>query len=682
MVFQNRRFLFPAAFLALVAAQGLFVASYVAREHTFYFWDHAMYYNMAQGLAASFRQSWSQGFTLLHLSLAQDYNYLFAIPSLLSFSLFGTTRSVFLLTNFLFFFVLYETAVAFVIRRVYSLDWQAALLLAFAVCSLVPPLWVPLLEGYPDIGAAAFVTLAAGLNVRGNISGRTALITGLLLGLAILLRRHFAYAALALLVSLFLTDFAVILRRQKPSEQLRKVARLVLLCGLSGLIVIVLIGIIAPVFLVNALTIDYGSLYLSYKKPLPFFLTFAFSSFGLFLLVATLAGCALVFRYKSGTQRPIVFLALLTLLWLVIWCVGPSQAGHHYLLQVLPLLPCVGLTGLCLFASRYFSVRLSVGLLLLATALWALFFAKAGVRPNDPGRLALLAAPHPPAQRHDYDELVRLASYLAATTSSDDRIFVLGSSFVFNQDLIRAIYTDGLQRDDVLPRFLQGPEIDSRRLVPLNVFAAATIYVVPEPPQYHLDPSLQKVITAPARQFPPPLSRESLFQADASVFHLEDGVTVRVWRRRAWTPAALHAALHDLRKDLFPFVQPWVLLSGLQQAAFAPGPQNSIDFSAVLDQHASSAELFYDVPLHKGLYRLTLSSVEHKDCPVARFDFVAETDLGQSLAKGYFNLPAEPLPVYWVFSLPDDGSFIRLRFSATSVPFCLVSFVHLSVDAL
>lgn len=56
-------------------------------------------------------------------------------------------------------------------------------------------------------------------------------------------------------------------------------------------------------------------------------------------------------------------------------------------------------------------------------------------RPAKTG-LAFRAA-GPPWVRSDYDELQKLAHYLAETTGPQDRIAIAGSSFTFNQDIVQ-----------------------------------------------------------------------------------------------------------------------------------------------------------------------------------------------------------------------------------------------------
>src|SRR5581483_4855923 len=101
-----------------------------------------------------------------------NYNLIFALPSLISFSLFGVSRVVFIVTDFFAFFLLYEIAVAGLLRRAIGIGWGKALAISLVTASLIPPLWLPLLEGYPDNGAAACLLFAATIGWAGTGDGK------------------------------------------------------------------------------------------------------------------------------------------------------------------------------------------------------------------------------------------------------------------------------------------------------------------------------------------------------------------------------------------------------------------------------------------------------------------------------------------------------------------------------
>jgi hypothetical protein len=683
---------FPFALFALILLQALFVYGYVSHEHTVYFWDHAMYHGMARELAAAFRTGFSQGFGVLGQSLTQDYNYLFALPSLPVFFLFGDGRPVFLLVNFFVYFVAFEVAVALVLRNVFSLAWPTALVSGFAVCSLLPPLWLPLLVGYPDVAAAACVTFSLGLNVRAfNASFRSAILTGLLLGVAVLLRRHFAYAVAAFLIAAGFFGLFDSLLRTPQGRRGRAFLRFVATFGLCGAVTAGVVGLVAPVFFLNALTVDYGKLYLSYKKPVADFLLFALSGFGVLLSVGVFGGFILGARALPEARRPLAFVAATTAVWFVVWCAGPTQAGPHYLLHVLPVFAAVGLTGLCLGLWRCLERRralLTIGVLALllgANSAWALWLAPERAPPDSNGAPRLFAAPRPPVVRKDYEELVRLASYLDATTAPDDRIFVLGSSFVFNQDIVRAVNTDILNRTDVLFRFLQGPEIDSTHGSPLDAFAAANVYVVPDPPQYHLGPEAQKVVTAVARRFPPEGSSSGYFHKDVAVFDVDDGVHVSVWRRGPLPPRILHDALEAVRKTAPSYRQDWVALTALRQVFIETGPKNQTGIFASFDQQRSALLLFFDYPLNPGDYRLSFEVPPLPTCASLRFELSVLSANGDVLRQHSFVPAALQGLTFQTFTMPGSpagAGFVRLHIKSGSGPSCVFALRQLSVESL
>ncbi|NTU76625.1 MAG: hypothetical protein HGA90_02245 [Alphaproteobacteria bacterium] len=590
------------------------------------------------------------------------------------------------MTLFIVYFLPYEAALAFVLRRVFGLAWLPALLGAFGLCFLIPPLWLPLLEGYPDIGGAACITFALGLLLGRSKNWRGALAVGALLALAILLRRHFAYAALALLVAAgSFSLFSDVLKTEKELR-LKALRRFLLLGGFCGLTILGLLSFIAPVFLYDALGTNYTALYRSYKTPLEDFLLFAASSFGLFLLLAALAGYGLAAHAFPAARRALIFVAATTFLWLLLWCVGPRQAGHHYLLHFMPLFVAIGLAGLFLALRSSPANRCGarvLALLLLANSCWTLGIAPEGVAPNFKGPARLWSAPRPPAQRTDYDELVALADYLASTTKSTDKILILGSSFVFNQDLMRAAFMDALDNPAPINFFLGAPEVDSEQGPPFDAFAAATIYVVPEPAQYHLDPTGQKVVTAAAAQFPPPPERESLFQADSRVFSLEKDVKVRIWRRKVWTPLALHATLESLRK-IAGGAQDWVTPSPPLRFSAGTDAENKTNIMALFDGSHRKMSLFFGAALPPGSYRLGLDAMNEPACQNLRFILVALTPDGKEIKRESFIPVLLPGSVFHPFVLPKNeaSSFLQLDVHVDPFAPCSLALQQLRLEKI
>lgn len=655
---------------ALLLLQLLFVVAYVGHEHTIYFWDHAMYYEMAQSAAMAFHNGWGTGFNELQLSLEQNYNQLFTLPSVLTFSWFGDSRLTFILTNFFCFFLTYEISAAFVLRQVFTLNWATALCASLVTAALIPPLWLPLLEGYPDNGGAALITFAIALALGQSRSWRTAIGLGLLLSASILLRRHFAYPALALLGTMGLFNLITLWQLPKK-ERLTFFRKMFLFFATCGVALLGSLYLIAPDFTERMLGIDYTELYQSYKKPAFTFIAFAVSGLGACLLLAALAGGWISARQDKKLAQKLVFIGVLGLVWLVIWCAGSSMAGHHYILHIIPLLVSVGLVGLWAglekFTARAKEIGIAVSLLLALNSAYALWFSGNGVQPNSNGMAGLFSAPRPPVMRDDYDELVRLAKHLGDTTNNEDRIFIVGSSFVLNQDLMRRVFTHVLHDYNPAMRFIFGPEIDGEQKPPLDTFASATVYVVPTPAQYHLDPAGQTVVTASAKQFPPSASHAGLFKMDTESFKLTDNVTINIWRREGWTPALLRSTLTSIRTIAPGSQQDWVMIEAPRGQVIRTEDEDDgyTSAMAVLDDARPGFEMFFDMPVPGGSYRLGMDVVSH--CQNPQFTLTTTNADGKVLWQKQFAPAVTPGSVFQEFSTPKGvESFVRL--AAEAIP--------------
>ena len=657
--------------LLFLALQAWLVAAYVGAEHTVYFWDHAMYHAMARMLAVGGHESFAAAAAMFRQALGGDYNLIYALPSVAAFQLFGESRLVFILTNFFVFFVPYEIAVAAVLHRVYKTEWGVALLLSFLVALMIPPLWVPLLEGYPDNGAAACVVFALALLLGKSRSWRVAAGVGALLAFAILLRRHFAYPALTVIAVGGVWDFWRV-RRTKGWE--RGYAGF---WGLCGAVFVGVIGLIAPEFLEKAVGTNYGALYASYKSPVDVFLAYAFGAFGGLLIGAALAGAAWAARKRPETRPALGVVAGVTVGALAVWIAGPLYASGHYLLHVLPLAVAVGISGALVqiwprSSCRHKEARWVATGALLCVLLGNSFYALAGAAQEGAG--GVFSAARPPEVRKDYKALAALASYVEATTTTDDKILIVGSSGIFNQDIFRTLYVDHLQHPDMTQRFVMGPEIDGEQKPPLDVFTAANVYVVATPTQYHLDPAGQKVVTAAAWQFPPLRAADGLFHEDKETFALDKGVAVHVWRRDPWKPAALHAVLESIRAVAPPVQQDWVALTAGRIVAV---DKDGADTTRVFTM-ASGLDLFFDRPLAAGSYRLGMAVRTQAGC-LPHFGLTALSGAGREDKTLEFETVMDAQSVFQPFVVTAGERFVRLH-ATFARPVCMMELQGLRVE--
>ncbi len=642
------RFFLPA----LVLIELLFVGLYVGHEQMLYFWDYAMYHNMAvQWFNAP--SPWA----LFSTSFSQDYNLLFAAPAWIGFALFGTSRLVFILSMFLSWFLAYQVAVAFLLARLFQLKPEKAALFSLITCLFQPPLWVPLFEGYPDYGAAAALTIALFLLLpQTKQTARSFLLAGFLLGFAVAFRRHFAYPAFALLLTAGF--FALGAWHHASSKSFPALMRALSRPFFAGLALCLTVFVIEPSYVLHALTTDFSSLYQSYTTGFSTIVWYVlvWNGLGWVALVAT--GLILAGRLLPIARPALAFVSLYTGLWLLVWGMGPAQASLHYLLHAPYLFGSVAFTGLLITSERaqaYRFVRIGALLFLTVSMLWCLALAPETTPSNAAGRYpSLFAAPRPPMRRTDLAQLKSLGQWLADTTQPSDRLVAVGSSFLWNQDILRAVFTDQLDRRDMVARQIWAPEIDGEQAPPFIPLAMGSVFIVPDRPQFHLDPSGQRVVAALASFFAQ--KPAAPFEKDDAVFTLEDGTRLSIWRRKGdWKPSSLKQAFAGI------FDQ-----AGGQAPTLVP-----------TDRHS----LLLLTPLPQGNYQLSIDLPRAGTCDRLTGAYAFITDSEQSTGDKTFGPPLTTVGLFMVpmrqpFASP---AYLSLSFHAQALLACPIPFDHLQL---
>ncbi len=610
--------------LVIMLVQTLAVWGYLSFEKSFAFWDYAMYAQMAQRLFA--QSGLSEMWALFAQGLTQKYNYLFTLPSVASFAVFGPSRETFILTNAVVYFAAYQAALSFFLRRAFGWPWQRALLFGFALPALVPFLWYPLVQGYPDHGAAALLLFAVGLGVQSRIGWKKAVGIGVLLALAVAFRRHYAYPALAVVLSFALLDLGVFLRGEWKSR--RNIFAFYATMGGAGFVALLAIE---PHYLLTILTTDYLTLYKPYERPPLYVLAFIADHVGFVLCAAVVAGYGLTWRLRPAMREGLLLPITLTGLWLGLWALGPAQAGQHYLIAVLPFFVMTGLAAL--FAHPLPRLwRISLLLFLIANTAQAFWPTDQFVPPNNTPSPSLFSAARPPWVREDYNELLALGRYVRDTTTQQDRIALVGSSFVWNQDLIRAVLMDGLADLRTPVRFVPVPEMDGDD-THLDAIARASVFLIGTPTQFHLDSARQSVLTSATALFPPKDEWASLFKKDDRSFSLARETEITVWRRtKDWAPGALHAALKASRA-LYPTSRKWVALRSQGPAPFTKGPNGADAVWAVLGGQEGPISLFHDNPYPAPIERLPVTIHGPSRCPLPTLRFAWRDATGHTATE-------------------------------------------------
>lgn len=597
---------------------------YLQAEKTFIYWDSAMYHLRALELARVMAGGVGQAAKFLANSLGEDYTLLFAVPSASVLPHFGGQRQAFILVNFIVYGLGFVAALAMILRRWTGMTGGRSFLLMLFVVAAMPFVWVPLAQGFPDLGGTLVMTVAVALALADMDKPHwlRGVAIGLCLALAFFFRRPFAYAVVAFLLTYGAFVVGQVFAGWRCGRGRRLGHGLVRLI-LPVAIVSGLVRWLAPRVFDGALSGGFGQLYTSYAEPIASLLDTQLLFIGPLLLWGGVVGMMVFAFCEPARRRDGGFLLGLAGVWSVLWFGVVRYGGTHYLLHILPIVLAlgwaVGLVAIGRLVQGAVRRRVVVGGVALVLALnGAMGFWAADVFNLDARQRwfmkGLFSAPVPPERRKDYDEILGLVNYLHAMTSQQDRIAVLASSQILNQDLlgaadlVRAEGMEGLRyRLPIIPM----PEVDRRDPLPLDAFAQANVFVLATPPQFHLAPDAQNVMAASIATVMEKIGPfKEILHRDEPVFHLRDGVEVTVWRlTRPLTPAELGELVTILRNRTLAsgsLPQDWVLQRSGFSGRLVTESGNRTLFQGMvgLSSRDEPTRLFFSLPLPPALYHV------------------------------------------------------------------------------
>ncbi|NJO93993.1 MAG: hypothetical protein HC820_05880, partial [Hydrococcus sp. RM1_1_31] len=292
-------------------------------------------------------------------SLTTEYNKIFCLPLLPFVLIFGDSRLTYVMSLALVYLVPFCLVMGLLATKIFStypyprqLFWLTAFLTL-----LMPPTWIAILRGYPDMGGAAIIGLAIFVYLK-DVKLRhwwQIPLIGFLLAFAILFRRHFAYGARAFFVAMIvqgLLFFAFEFRSgyKKAFQSLIKYGLAIALVAIASFTTLV---IFAPSFIKNILTTNYRLLYASYEKNPLIVLNYFLNSYGeLTWLLAFLGFLAIIITRKYFNSG-ILFTAIFGVFSLLQWILSSKQINIHYN-NHFALFIILGIVGFLISIERFF----------------------------------------------------------------------------------------------------------------------------------------------------------------------------------------------------------------------------------------------------------------------------------------------------------------------------------------
>ncbi|AFZ04752.1 hypothetical protein Osc7112_0110 [Oscillatoria nigro-viridis PCC 7112] len=574
-----QKFLIDGFFLFLLVIVTVAVTSiYVSREHTFYWWDYAGYNTATVNTANLFRDSPDRAWRGVIESLSKEKNLLISLPLVPFILLFGESRLSYILSVSLIYvlpFRLLLGAISATLIPVYPrrVFWSTVLL-----SLLIPMSWIPTLRGYLDTGGCVFVALAIWVyvqDVKLKSWWKIPLI-GFLLAAAILLRRHFAYSAIAFFGAATLQAFIeFIVQYSNPKSVINMVQTFSrdgleahptnhlgslfqsiqnkrwknlfesgIKLGLIAATSLTILMLVAGDFTRSALTVDYRNLYVAWSLPVNDILTRYADFYGLGTWLLALIGFYAGILTRILVPAAAIFVSLFGVLSLIEWLLVLRYGYLHYTIHLTP----IALLGLSTFFwTTWLKLKGKVRYFMLGAAgLYLIVNAAVGLIPLKIDLPRLFVGNFPPLVRSDYDEVVKLVEFLRKLAPNEEPIYIAGASNNFNANILRQANRklnppEGWWKLNTIGR----PQIDSRDTYPLPELLQSQYAVVAVPFQQVL-PTDEQVLRSHEQDvvkvvydaFTQNWEIARDFQVLPEQFKLENGVTVRVYRRLRPTDTA------------------------------------------------------------------------------------------------------------------------------------------------
>ncbi len=547
--------------LLLVIVTVAVTSIYVSSEHTFYWWDYAGYNTATVNTANLFRDSPDKAWRGVIESLSKEKNLLISLPLVPFILLFGESRLSYILSISLIYvlpFRLLLGAISAKLIPVYPrrVFWSTVLL-----SLLIPMSWIPTLRGYLDTGGCVFVALAIWVylqDVKLKSWWKIPLI-GFLLAAAILLRRHFAYSAVAFFCAATLQafiEFIILIYRRKSallsSKDKEAAVPFAYRClfesavklGLIAVTSLSILMLVAGDFTRSAMTVDYRNLYVAWSLPVNDILTRYADFYGLGTWLLVLIGFSAGILTRILVPATAIFVSLFGVLSLIEWLLVLRYGYLHYTIHITP----IALLGLSTFFwTTWLTLKGKVRYFMLGAAgLYLVLNAAVGLIPLKIDLPRLFVGNFPPLVRSDYDEVVKLVEFLRKLAPNEEPIYIVGASNNFNANILRQANRklnppEGWWKLNTIGR----PQIDSRDTYPLPELLQSQYAVVAVPFQQVL-PTDEQVLRSHEQDvvkvvydaFTQNWEIARDFQVLPEQFKLENGVTVSVYRRMRPTDTA------------------------------------------------------------------------------------------------------------------------------------------------
>jgi hypothetical protein len=548
---------------------------YISQEQYYYYWDYARSFQQLNDLINSFQKSFLEGVGLIIISLFDDYTQLPSIPLLPLRIVLGGSRLSFIDGLMLAYAIPFCLVMGATLSRIILVKPRLIFWSTSFFSLLIPSVWIPIFRGFPDIGGSTLVSLAiltywqsSNLKIKNQ-----RILIALLLGIAVLFRRHFIYSVRALIIAIIIYKFFEIYPRHR--RRLTSFLKYIKIFSLRITHILLLFSAFSFIVIIKALFINYRTLYASYEASALSNAEFYIQAFGLIICVSSIAGFIGASKNKLIDRRKSDFLFLFGLISIIQWFFFAKQINiqysTHFLVFIIP-------GSYLLIYIIYSKLNRKIKNIFLAFSIFFyglnfLYVINTNLKFIHPISL-LFSKKEAPLFREDYESVASLVKYLRAHSNSSRKIYVAASSYTLNYSVFTVAEQQRLGKS--ILSISRNSNIDSRDFYPLNGLLQAHYVVVASPYQYHVDPKEQTVVKVVVDAFQENWAIAQDFTPLPQTFALENGVTVRIYERIR--PTSFPTILETLAKmrsqvSRIPGQEPyWLDLQSEQPSAIIQDP--------------------------------------------------------------------------------------------------------------
>ncbi len=550
----QQRPIMAAHFMELIGVLALgfllcaFCYVYVAHEDPAYLWDYGAYFEIYRSYGKSFTSVGSDWFARLAGSIMHDdYNASFVVPLLPVYVAFGDSRTAYIFGTVLLYLIpsalLSASLVANAITEKDELTVERFTLTVLAAL-FYWPFWEPTLRGFPDVVGLLPLGVATLLMLRSRFltvdSFRNAFRAGLLIWLAFLLRRWYAFAAIGLIVSSGL--FCLLRIYGFAGDRRRYCWRAVI--GFATILVLIVgcLAIFQRPLAIRILTTDYNQIYAAYQQPLVLQIYSIYETLGPLICAVAAIGTAFAVRARNVT---VLFGLCASVITFFLFSRTQAPGTQHMLPICFWIFPAFGYGLICLFRSLPNLIRrMSMAVVfVLLLASFASVFSQA-VR-ND---LAFMRAMVPvgtffPLKIQNFGEYKRLIADIHRLVGNSEKFAVFASSSLMSDSLLQAIDPTLSQELALVSHIdlIHGMRLDTLR---------AKFALVTDPVTFHGALGSQKVITVPAERILEGVDFGMAYNQVAGPYFIAGGLKAYLYQRtRPLNDSEVNKLVEDFQKS-------------------------------------------------------------------------------------------------------------------------------------